>query len=1116
MKKLIILLVVSMSSFCFSATNFNRAELFYYNIGAAEAALGSATGSFDNNVSAGMLNPAGIATVQQLKFSTMFGDLAGNSTYFYLGSAIPTTRGILGASFRYFGADADTSVDRAVGGSLSWAKKFTDNLFIGLGMKYFQLQYDAKSNSNPQIGLDFGGIYKKNLDVNEKKSYNFKNYAIGASVLNIGNYLKNADTNVITTPFQIKVGPSARMSLTPDLDLGVSADLILVNFVKFKFNVGIETEFLRQYSLNFGYLFNSDLNWFGLGAAYKFTIKNLEGKASFTVLPTLDKKVMLFAGVDAAIGTIDKTPPKVDFGFEENKDSDFIFISPNYDGAQDMVTINMNIKDNTQLRDWKVEIMNDKQQAVKTFTSPDISTWQGKLTVGKVLTKMFEKRKEVPVPQKIIWDGKDQNGLPLTDGEYKIVITARDENLNVIKTPTKNIVIDTVAPKAEIKSDLMLFSPNGDGAKDVVTFFNDATGDDTWNAEIKDSSGKTVRKYDWKDKTPDGKIVWDGTDETGKEVAEGVYSYHLSGIDKAGNAVEKKLANISLSRQKDAAEIDADMNVFSPNLDGKFDKVTFTPTLSSVDGLQKWELRIMDENKNVVASVKGANKLTSKMAWDGTDNDGKILKDGNYFYQFNAEYANGNHPETFIKGIVVDSSAPKTDIVLNTSVFSPDGDGKNDIVQFIIKVKDDNDMDSWKLEISDEKNVVVKSFSGKGSPAAQISWSGLKDDGSLVKGGEVYNAVFTVADIVANRFTSGKMMIQVDAAPPAAAVSVKHRIFSPDNDGDADLQEIKFSRFDKKKLKGWTLKINLYDLSSKSEIPFKTYSGTNLPESISWDGKGDDGSLVKGGQIYKVNFLIEDILSNKTNLRDQCAIDSTPPDVDLKLGIPSFSPDNDGEADLAIIGIVQRDKKAISGWKIEIFPIRDASRGSLFRTFNGTVLPSKPLEWDGRDDSGKELVESAMDYEVVLTATDVLGNTTEIRDIQSVDILVIKTPYGYQIKISTIGFARDSAVLEGAQNGKILNKVAKILSKYRSYKVEIQGHASKDSAQSGDEYNLALSENRAKSVLVYLTKQGLSEDQFKAVGRGFNVPVASNDTEEDRAKNRRVEFWLYKDGWPNP
>ncbi len=1114
MNKLIVFIPIFIASALFAGTNLNRAEILYYNIGASETAMGSASGSLDNNVSAGIMNPAAIATVQQLKFSTMFGDLAGNCKYFYLGSAIPTSRGILGASFRYFGADSQSFLDQAVGGSLSWAKMFTDNLYLGLGLKYFQLNFQ-KTNSYPQIGLDVGGIYRKNLEINTQKNFNFKSYSIGASILNIGVPIKNKTIDkVVSIPFQIKAGPSFRFGMMPDYDLGLALDLTLANFTKFKFNVGVENELFKKYYINIGYLFNSDLNQLSLGAAYKFNIKTLEGKVSMVFLPGIKNDSMLFLGIDAAIGTIDTTPPKADIQFEENKGTDTIYISPNYDGAQDSVTIDMNVKDNTQLRDWEVAIVDEQGTIVKKYVSPDIRALKGKLTFMKVMGKMIEKKKEVPVPQKIVWDGKNDAGQPVKDGAYKIVLTARDENKNTTKTAAKTIVIDTVAPKAEIKSDLMLFSPNGDGVKDTVSFSLNTEKKADWNGQITDDKGKSVRQYAWKDSVPDSKIVWDGTDESGKIVPNGIYSFTIKAVDKAGNTVEKKLPNITLTTNKDAAAIDADVNIFSPNLDGVFDTVTFTPMLSSDKGLNTWELDLMDDTRTVVKQFKGSGKFPAKIVWDGTDNNGKIVKDGNYFYQFKAEYASGNHPETFVKGVIVDNSAPKTEFSLSAAMISPDGRGKNEAENFSIKVKEDNGIQNWKLEIVDEKNSAVKSFSGSGNPAAQISWAGIKGDGSLAKGGEIYYSTFTVTDIVGNKYVSDKKMIQIDPTPPDVSMSVKYRIFSPDNDGEADVQEFKFSRFDKKLLKNWNLSISLFDKNTKNEVLFKTFIGTNLPETLVWNGLSDNGQLVKGGDIYKVKLRVEDVLANATNLRDQFAIDSTPPDVDIKLDPVIFSPDDDGVNDIENITLYQRDKKKVGPWKLEIFPIRDDKDASLFKSFSGTNMPAHPLVWNGFDNSGTELVESAMDYDVVLTASDVLGNVTTVKNILSVDILIIKMPYGLKIKISNIGFEYDSFELKGDRTLKILTKVAKIVSKYKTYKVEVQGHTSKDSAASGADYNQKLSEKRAKSVMDYLVKQGLFPDQLRAAGKGFTMPAFENDTEEHKAKNRRSEFLLYKDGWP--
>jgi len=62
--------------------------------------------------------------------------------------------------------------------------------------------------------------------------------------------------------------------------------------------------------------------------------------------------------------------------------------------------------------------------------------------------------------------------------------------------------------------------------------------------------------------------------------------------------------------------------------------------------------------------------------------------------------------------------------------------------------------------------------------------------------------------------------------------------------------------------------------------------------------------------------------------------------------------------------------------------------------------------------------------------------------------------------------------------------------------------------QSTAEYNQKLSEKRANSVLEYFAAKGIAAAKMKAVGQGFNVPIASNKTEEGRAINRRVELDL--------
>jgi outer membrane protein OmpA-like peptidoglycan-associated protein len=77
------------------------------------------------------------------------------------------------------------------------------------------------------------------------------------------------------------------------------------------------------------------------------------------------------------------------------------------------------------------------------------------------------------------------------------------------------------------------------------------------------------------------------------------------------------------------------------------------------------------------------------------------------------------------------------------------------------------------------------------------------------------------------------------------------------------------------------------------------------------------------------------------------------------------------------------------------------------------------------------------------------------------------------------------------------------LEAYPNVKVEISGHTDN---QGGDEYNLVLSDKRAKSVMSYLVNRGISPQRLVAKGYGKNRPIASNATAEGRAQNRRVEI----------
>lgn len=109
---------------------------------------------------------------------------------------------------------------------------------------------------------------------------------------------------------------------------------------------------------------------------------------------------------------------------------------------------------------------------------------------------------------------------------------------------------------------------------------------------------------------------------------------------------------------------------------------------------------------------------------------------------------------------------------------------------------------------------------------------------------------------------------------------------------------------------------------------------------------------------------------------------------------------------------------------------------------------------------------------------------------------------GKVIILSNIYFDTDKYELKPASYTE-LNKLVKLLEDNSQYSITVNGHTDNVGNKS---YNLRLSENRAKAVAKYLISKGISEDRITAVGYGSSQPIANNESEEGRMKNRRVSF----------
>ena len=88
---------------------------------------------------------------------------------------------------------------------------------------------------------------------------------------------------------------------------------------------------------------------------------------------------------------------------------------------------------------------------------------------------------------------------------------------------------------------------------------------------------------------------------------------------------------------------------------------------------------------------------------------------------------------------------------------------------------------------------------------------------------------------------------------------------------------------------------------------------------------------------------------------------------------------------------------------------------------------------------------------------------------------------------------------------RVLDSVALVLNEFEKTYIDVAGHTDNTGSAA---LNQRLSEARANSVARYLQSQQVVAQRFVTTGHGFSQPIASNDTPEGRALNRRVEIIL--------
>jgi flagellar hook assembly protein FlgD len=429
------------------------------------------------------------------------------------------------------------------------------------------------------------------------------------------------------------------------------------------------------------------------------------------------------------------------------------------------------------------------------------------------------------VPDAFIWDGRTSNGAWAPDGEYKFRIEATGQKGVKGSSSEGTVIVDNTAPSLVLSVPFLSFSPNGDGRQDVLpVYLVEASVEDLWKGEILDSGSNVVRSTEWKDLPRSSE--WDGTDQNGRRLEDGLYEYRVSSTDKAGNTFFLNLGGISLDTAPSSLTLERSESVISPNGDGVLDGLSLTPALQRQDGLLSWTIAVVDTGGEVRRSWSGAG-APSPVVFDGRDDAGRRLVDGDYYGILSAEYSNGDVPRTASAKFAVDTTPPSAVFSAEYLLFSPDGDGRRDSVMIN---QSSSAEDIWNARILDARGRIVRTgeWSTRMTP---FEWDG-RDSAGLVVPDGLYIYEARAVDRGGNAYTGRINGIRVDSRPTPVTLSASSGGLSPNGDGTAESILFIPAPVVRDGISGWTFQVS-NDAAGVS-WNLSGVSGEEPPEAIEW------------------------------------------------------------------------------------------------------------------------------------------------------------------------------------------------------------------------------------------------------------------------------------------
>ena len=610
-------------------------------------------------------------------------------------------------------------------------------------------------------------------------------------------------------------------------------------------------------------------------------------------------------------------------------------------------------------------------------------------------------------------------------------------------------------------------------------------------------------------------IMWDLRGTDGELVPDGEYVVRVWVEDANRNRSELDIEKFIVDTVAPTVELafkdGADSLWFSPKGQRKTAEIL-------VNGAEEalWVLQIVDEEDEPVVTKRLSDSALEEFIWDGCDDNGNFVADGNYAFKVMGEDYAGNKSEpALLAGIRVDNRPTAVTASAEFDGFSPNGDGKRDTLDVKLDYKLSTDFVSWSWRIEKTENpesTDAETAAGEGPQPTMKSGDVVEMDEEPAAVSEEAaadnNSDETAVDapVAVSGGAEAESLTDIEEAEetveePTAAESEEIVALEEETAEEASVA------VEEEAIAGTeTEAVSVEEFNAPADLEV-------LPLVITLNGKDENGNVLEDGW-YRFVFSVEYKNGNKEEAFLPFLIDTVAPTVELKsVANPFVKVEPNSAKGEYFITLDAKDEGTLEGWDMEILDDKD----SVLKMFAGEGDPSRLITWNGEV---ADVNEETGVYYIDFTVIDKGGNETIIRRPVVLDILLIERDGKYYLMVPNIIFGAYQFELDSygeeqyQKNLESIDRVIDIYKRYPTYNLVLEGHAlniydpQTQAAENLEEEKILepLTVNRAGEVQDALIERGFDFEKVIVHTFGGKNPIFSISDENENWKNRRVEF----------